>query len=202
VSFPDSGLYRWMVHAADSSPAPVRVLIEQWSTLGIAVICALGLVAVLRARTAPSHLTARLLGLPVALVVAVVLGIVLKGAFREVRPCATQDVVRTLAACPPHEDWSFPSNHMMVASVLAVGIWLVDRQLGTIAVVAALGVGLARVGVGAHYPHDVAASAILGAAIAIGVATATSYCFPAVERLRATPTGRRLLGSGPLPAAA
>ena len=65
------------------------------------------------------------------------------------------------------KDFSFTSDHATVAGAVAAGLFLVNRRLGLVAVVAALAMAFARVYVGAHYPGDVAAGLLLGAAVTV-----------------------------------
>lgn len=85
-------------------------------------------------------------------------------------------------------DYSFPSDHAVMAGAVAAGLWLVDRRLGVVASVAALLMAFARVYVAAHYPHDVVAGLALGAAVVLLswwlLGGALSHL---VERLAATP---------------
>jgi undecaprenyl-diphosphatase len=64
------------------------------------------------------------------------------------------------------QDFSFPSDHAAGAFALAVGIWLYDRTLGAALLVLATVLALSRVVAGTHYPGDVLAGAVLGAAVA------------------------------------
>ncbi|GAA2453194.1 phosphatase PAP2 family protein [Agromyces soli] len=77
------------------------------------------------------------------------------------RPCWTSGIA---ADCPPPGDWSFPSNHATVAFALAAVIALAAERRVTIwlALVLAVVAAAARVLEGVHYPHDVAAGALLG----------------------------------------
>ena len=80
--------------------------------------------------------------------------------------------MRPYAAHPGHahlliarsQDFSFPSDHASGGFALAVGIWLYDRTLGGALLVLATILALARVIVGTHYPGDVLAGAVIGAA--------------------------------------
>ncbi len=63
-------------------------------------------------------------------------------------------------------DFSFPSDHALVAGAVAVGLLFANRRWGIVACVAAVLMGFARVYVGAHYPGDVAAGLAIGAALA------------------------------------
>ncbi|MBI3453206.1 MAG: phosphatase PAP2 family protein [Rhodospirillales bacterium] len=66
---------------------------------------------------------------------------------------------------PPASEWSsFPSDHVDLFMSLAIGIWLVSRRLGALAVAHVLIViGLTRVYLGYHYPTDILASAAVAA---------------------------------------
>lgn len=64
-------------------------------------------------------------------------------------------------------DAGFPSDHATGAFALAMGLWLYDRVIGGVALVLAAIVAFARVYVGAHYPSDVVAGALLGIAVAL-----------------------------------
>ncbi|MDT2009540.1 phosphatase PAP2 family protein [Rhodococcus opacus] len=90
-------------------------------------------------------------------------------------------------------DYSFPSNHTVVAAAMAAALLLDSnpggRRLGIVAAVAALLIGLSRVYVGAHYPHDVAAALVVG--VVVGPATAVTL------RKDATPVVAKL-STGPL----
>lgn len=63
-------------------------------------------------------------------------------------------------------DASFPSDHATMAGAAAVGVWFVSRRLGVITAVAAVVMAATRVYVGAHYPIDVLAGLLVGAAVA------------------------------------
>ena len=51
------------------------------------------------------------------------------------------------------------------AGAAAAGLWLVNRRLGTLAVLAAVAMAFARVYIGAHYTHDVLVGLGLGATV-------------------------------------
>jgi len=63
-------------------------------------------------------------------------------------------------------DFSFPSDHAVVAGAVTAGVLVSDRRLGWATAVAALLMAADRVYVGAHYPGDVVAGLILGACVA------------------------------------
>jgi undecaprenyl-diphosphatase len=64
-------------------------------------------------------------------------------------------------------DPGFPSDHATGAFAMALGLWLYDRVIGSVALVLAAIVAFARVYVGVHYPSDVVAGALIGMAVAL-----------------------------------
>jgi membrane-associated phospholipid phosphatase len=64
-------------------------------------------------------------------------------------------------------DFSFPSDHAVMAGAAAAALWLVSRALGVLATLAALIMAFARVYIAAHYPWDVAAGLLFGALVAL-----------------------------------
>jgi membrane-associated phospholipid phosphatase len=62
-------------------------------------------------------------------------------------------------------DYSYPSDHAVMAGAVAAGIFLADRRLGIVAGLAALLMAFARVYVGAHYPADVVAGLLFGSVV-------------------------------------
>jgi len=96
-----------------------------------------------------------------------VAGLVLKQIFQEARPCQAISVA-TVQACPGPQDYSFPSDHMTVAVALAVGLWIVNRKIGLVAIALAAVEGFSRIYLGQHYPHDVIAAVALSAIVMMG----------------------------------
>jgi undecaprenyl-diphosphatase len=85
-------------------------------------------------------------------------------AVGKTRPCnALHDIV--VLHC--NTDPGFPSDHAVMAGAATVGLWLVHRNLGALAALAAVVMGFARVYIGAHYPLDVLAGFALGAVISL-----------------------------------
>lgn len=88
------------------------------------------------------------------------------------RPYNTLPGVEVLIARA--QDYSFPSDHAITAGAATAGLWIVSsyggraiRWLAAAATVFALYIAFARVYVGAHYPGDVAAGLVIGAAISV-----------------------------------
>lgn len=66
-------------------------------------------------------------------------------------------------------DASFPSDHATAAFAIAVAILLRKRAWGIAVLVLAAILSVGRVAVGVHYPSDVLAGAVLGAAAALAL---------------------------------
>lgn len=88
------------------------------------------------------------------------------------RPCNAYEVV--VASCPSAENWSYPSNHTVIAWALAVSLIAALPRAGLLAVPAALLAGSARVFAGHHYPHDVLGGALLGTSITVALILLTA----------------------------
>lgn len=76
------------------------------------------------------------------------------------------------------QDFSFPSDHAAGAFALGFGIWFYDRALGGVLLMLAAILAFSRVVVGTHYPGDVLAGALIGAAI-----PAALFAIPVTRRL-------------------
>jgi len=67
----------------------------------------------------------------------------------------------------PTTDPGFPSDHATAAGAVMAGLFLDNRTLGWIAALAAAAMAFSRVYIAAHYPLDVAAGLLLGAAVTL-----------------------------------
>jgi membrane-associated phospholipid phosphatase len=124
----------------------------------------------------------------------------LNHAVAEARPW--QSLPHALILAGHSTDFSFPSDHAVMAGAVATGLLLYHRRLGIIAAAAGLVLSFARVYIGAHYPQDVAAGLLLGAAVAAaGYALARKPLTALVQLLAATPL-RPLLTATAIPATA
>jgi undecaprenyl-diphosphatase len=148
-----------------------------------------------RARQTNAQAAVIALAVPVIVVVAYAVNSVFKALVREDRPCQSLHVT-TLDACPAPGDWSFPSNHAVIAAAAAVALLFVSRRLGTLAVLAACAMAVSRVWVGAHYPHDVAAGVLVGTLVAMLLAAGLHrFSDPLAERLTDTRLRPLLVGA-------
>ncbi|AFM17021.1 membrane-associated phospholipid phosphatase [Mycolicibacterium chubuense NBB4] len=101
---------------------------------------------------------------PLGVLAALAINQPIASAVDETRPCqALHDIV--VLHC--NSDPGFPSDHAVMAGAATAGLWLVSRRLGVLTAVAAVAMAVARVYIGAHYPQDVLAGLLLGAAISM-----------------------------------
>ncbi|OIV37762.1 hypothetical protein BIV57_09325 [Mangrovactinospora gilvigrisea] len=213
----DGGLYRTIAEWADRQPDWLRSLISGYAEYGLAVFALLMVWGWWAARPAPGRAMARAWAAPVAVVAAYGINEVVKAAAREVRPCVALRV-RTVVVCPGRTDWSFPSNHAVIAAaaaVAAVGLALsVPRAprtagpagsprgrrgvgwMALVSVVAALLMGASRVLVGVHYPHDVWAGWVVGAVVGGLLVWAAALLGGVVDRARGSDFGWVVFGRG------
>lgn len=85
--------------------------------------------------------------------------------FHEARPYTALQHILVLAH--RSSDYGFPSDHSTMAGAVAAGLFLVDPLLGLGALVFALILAFSRVYIAAHYPYDVLAGLLLGAAVVL-----------------------------------
>lgn len=101
----------------------------------------------------------------IATLLAVAVNQPISQLFHEARPYVTHPHILLLAS--RSSDYSFPSDHAVMAGAAAAGLLLVSRRLGLVALAAALVMAFSRVYVAAHYPWDVVTGLLLGASVAV-----------------------------------
>jgi undecaprenyl-diphosphatase len=100
-----------------------------------------------------------------ALPFALGLGTLISGVVDRVRPFVDHPQIHLLIRHA--RDAGFPSDHATGSFAIAVALVLRHRRGGIVAIVVAALVAVSRVIVGAHYPGDVLAGAVLGSAVAL-----------------------------------
>ena len=109
----------------------------------------------------------------IVLGVAIVVAEAIKYAVGRPRPCEVLSNVHSIAgfSCDAEFDPSFPSGHASRAFAVATFLGLRYRwKIGSGAMAFAVLVGLGRIYLGVHWPSDVLAGAVLGAAVALVLA--------------------------------
>jgi undecaprenyl-diphosphatase len=201
MDFQDRWLYLDITGQARDAPGWLRHTAEAWTEGGLLLFGVLFVTAWWRTRRGDPRAFAIAALAPVATAVAYVCSELLKSVITEERPCrAVAGAARSLAECPPHGDWSFPSNHATIAGAAALSLALVRRAVLWLTAPLALLMAYSRVFVGVHYPHDVAAGLLLGALVAVLVVrlgTGASTRLAVAVRGSSAPVARWLTGPGP-----
>ncbi|MGY1455982.1 phosphatase PAP2 family protein [Streptomyces sp. SS8] len=158
-------LYRDVTGFARDTPDWLHSLAGYGTGGGLLILAALLAAACWRVRRAEPGVLARALLGGAAVAVAYGVSEAVKLVVREERPCrAVAGAPAPIAPCPEPGDWSFPSNHATIAAAAAVAVLLVWRAMAWLALPLAALTAFSRVFLGVHYPHDVVAGALLGAA--------------------------------------
>ena len=139
--------------------------IRGFANYGVVVFALLLLACWWVARTRGIRTMAAALWAGLATLLAVAANQPLVARYHEARPYTDHPHILVLAT--RSADYSFPSDHAVMAGAVAAGLWLVDRRLGVVATIAALLMAFCRVYIAAHYPHDVVAGLAFGVAFAL-----------------------------------
>lgn len=140
-------------------------LLTSYASYGVVLFAALLVVGYLLARRRRDlNLLTASLWAGLAPLVAVAMNQPIASGVNEPRPFSV--FPHALLLAHRSADPSFTSDHATMAGAVAVGLFLVSRNLGAVATAAAMLMAFARVYVGAHFPVDVLAGLVLGGATA------------------------------------
>ncbi|MBO1753807.1 phosphatase PAP2 family protein [Allobranchiibius sp. CTAmp26] len=185
-------LFLWVNRIAQRTPW-LHGSIEAFAKYGVLLFAVLLLIGLWAARSADDARLAKAGWACVATLLAVAVNQPIVHLVHEARPYATHPHILVLAS--RSTDPGFPSDHATMAGAAAVGILLASRKLGLFALLAALVLAASRVYIGAHYPLDVLAGLILGAAVAVlGWILVRRILVATVHRIRVLPGLRNVFG--------
>ena len=163
--------------------APARLYAE-YGTVVFAVVLLLSWWLARRESDLPR--VAAALWAPVGALVALGINQVLVAAVGEPRPYTV--LPHALVLVSRSTDAAFPSDHAVMAGAVTAGVLLVHRRLGLVVAGLALLMAATRVYVGAHFPLDVVAGLVVGAAVALAsYALVRPVLRPAVRWLASLP---------------
>ena len=132
---------------------------------------------------------------PLGVLAAVGVNQLLVAAVAEPRPYTV--LPQTLVLVHRSSDYSFPSDHAVMAGAAAAGVLLAHRRLGLVTAALALLMAVTRVYVGAHFPLDVAAGLLVGAVVALASYAVARPLLARLVRALAGTRARPLLTATP-----
>ncbi|MFF9314071.1 phosphatase PAP2 family protein [Streptomyces sp. NPDC014748] len=180
----DGPWFTWVTGIARDTPW-LNDSAEVLTQAGLGVFAVLMAIGWWRARRMDGERMAAALIAPVSVLAAFAVAEVVKSRVAELRPCRSLPHAYIVETCPQMSDYAFPSGHTTTAAATVGALVLVDRKLSRIALVLAVLEGVSRVYVGAHYPHDVAGSFVVGLVVALCVsAVLRRALIPLVATLR------------------
>ncbi|MCZ7417475.1 MULTISPECIES: phosphatase PAP2 family protein [unclassified Streptomyces] len=191
-------LYRvngWSASLPDWANSALAFLSEYGVIAGLMV---LGLWAWWTARRRPDAVTAvaGLMWAPLGASAAYLVNYPIRELVARPRPFVDHEGLNVLVA--GKDGYSFVSDHSALVMALAVGIFVVNRKLGALAIALALFQGFGRVYTAVHYPTDVVGGLALGAAVVLLLAPlAAALLTPLTRAVAASPHVGRLVQAPP-----
>jgi undecaprenyl-diphosphatase len=181
---PDIGLLRSINDLAKQAPRGVDRAVEFAGEYGLIVLTALlagwcWWRLARRSADAPAAV-AGVLWSCLAAGIALLLNFPVRALVQRPRPFVDHDGLDVLVR--GHHTASFVSDHVALTAAVAVGLFMVSRKAGAVAIAVALAEGFAQVYLGAHYPTDVVGGFALGAATALLLAPPALALLTALTR--------------------
>lgn len=162
----DTSLFLKINHIAEKTPSLHGFFNLYANSLGIgtfAFLLVLGYILARRKSDVKAVIKAIWAG--GATIIAVGLNQPLVHLFGEKRPFV---VLHNILVLTNHaSDFSFPSDHGVMAGAVIAGLFLYNKVLGYISLVLGLLLAFGRVYIAAHWPQDVVAGLIFGAAVTL-----------------------------------
>jgi undecaprenyl-diphosphatase len=168
-SNPDVGLLREVNGLAREAPSWLDHLVSVAGEYGLVVLVVLlagwcWWRTARRSEDAPAAV-AGVLWSGLAAWIALLLNIPLRNLVGRARPFVDHDGLDVLVR--GETGFSFVSDHATLTMAVAIGLFLVSRRIGVVAILVAVADGFCRVYVGVHYPTDVIGGYALGTAVAL-----------------------------------
>lgn len=188
------------INSLSRSTGWLHPLLVGYAKYGVVLFAVLLLAAVALARGRSARTLAAAGWACIATLVAVAVNQPVGHLFNEARPYTTHPNLLVLASRT--SDFSFPSDHAVMAGAVTAGVLLVSRRLGVIASVPAILMAFCRVYIAAHYPWDVASGLGFGAAVTlVGWLVLRSPLIAVTAWLRRQPGVRSVFAERPAPSA-
>ncbi|MGZ4438327.1 MAG: phosphatase PAP2 family protein [Nocardioidaceae bacterium] len=162
---PTQGWFAAVNRFAQHTPA-LHTVMTAYAKYGVVLFALLlGITWLVARRSGNPRLVAASLWAPVGVLVALAVNQPIVRLVHEPRPFTVFPAAEVLVH--RSQDFSFPSDHAVMAGAVAAGVLLVDRRLGIVAAVLAVLMAFARVYVGAHFPVDVLAGLAVGVFVVV-----------------------------------